>query len=197
MINLDAIRRHVEAMLTAGLSKSLAYHGLHHTLDVTSQCLAIAEKEGITDRKTLLELQVAGLYHDSGFMFTYENHELKGCEIAGDQLPAFGLSRQSIDSICDLIMATKVPQSPNNELQRIICDADLDYLGREDFFETGNKLRKELIAYGFISDDHDWEERQLKFLQAHHYFTQTSRENREPVKKAFIRHLLKIKGRVT
>ena len=35
----------------------------------------------------------------------------------------------------ELREATKIPQTPLTKLEEIICDADLDYLGREDFFE--------------------------------------------------------------
>jgi hypothetical protein len=78
-------------------------------------------------------------------------------------------------------------------LQKIICDADLDYLGRTDFFATGNRLRLELIAYNLIGDNHDWEERQLNFLQTHQYFTDSSRQKRGPAKMEFIKQLLQLK----
>ena len=193
MVNLTAIRDHVVLMLNAGLSRALTYHNIHHTLDVAVQCLAIATEEGITDEQKLQDLQVAALYHDTGFMFTYQQHEEKSCEIAREQLPGFGITKKSIDNICKLIMATKVPQTPGNKLQKIICDADLDYLGRKDFFETGDKLRLELITYKFITGENDWEKRQLNFLQQHEYFTATSRKKRSPEKMKFIKQLVKHK----
>ncbi len=194
MINLTTILDHVKYKLYTGLSKDLTYHNTNHTLDVTEQCMAIAKEEGITDVQILMELQVAAIYHDTGFLFTYNNHEEKSCVIAREELPGFGLNEKTIENICGLIMATKVPQMPGNHLQKIICDADLDYLGREDFFETGNNLRLELIKYNFISDDHDWEERQLNFLQSHQYFTKTSRQKRGPFEKVFIQQLVNNKS---
>ena len=191
MPNLKPIHDHVVAMLKAGLPPSLSYHNISHTLDVMQQCYIIATEEGITDHQTLFELQVAALYHDTGFLYVYYGHEEKGCDIAREQLPGFGFSAAAIERICELIMATKVPQRPNTHLQEIICDADLDYLGRPDFFETGNNLRLELIAFNFITDEHDWDERQLQFIQSHHYFTQTSRNKREPEKKKFIEQLIR------
>ena len=197
MVNLSAIREHVILMLNKGLSKSLTYHNTHHTLDVAAQCQLIAIEEGIDDQRILLELQIAALYHDSGFLFTYNNHEERGCLIAREQLPGFGVDETAIDHICELIMATKVPQMPHNHLQKIICDADLDYLGRGDFFETGTNLHLELIKYNLIGDDHDWEERQLYFLQNHRYFTNSSQKKREPVKLKFVQQLLLMKKTAT
>jgi len=193
MINTNIIKEHVVAMLTKGLSKALVYHNLHHTLGVTEQCLTIAEAEGITDLQELEELEIAALYHDTGFIYTYDGHEAKGCEIARNQLPGFGVTEKSIDIICGLIMATKVPQRPANHLQQIICDADLDYLGRNDFYRISNDLRIELIAHNLITDEHDWEERQLDFLNSHQYFTKTSLKKRAPFKREFIRQLVKLK----
>ena len=197
MVNLATIHNHVVTMLDTGLSRALTYHNVNHTLDVAVQCLAIAKEEGIRHKQTLLELQVAALYHDTGFLFTYDKHEEKSCKIAMQQLPAFGITEKAIGNICELIMATKIPQEPANMLQNIICDADLDYLGREDFFETGNNLRLELIANNLITGENDWIERQLVFLKAHQYFTKTSRQKREPVKTKFMHQLLNHRNKET
>jgi predicted metal-dependent HD superfamily phosphohydrolase len=191
MPNLKPIHDHVVSMLHAGLSAKFTYHNVGHTLDVFEQCLAIATEEGITDPQILFELQVAALYHDTGFLFVYNNHEERSCIIAREQLPGFGINAASIETICEIIMATKVPQTPLNHLQQIICDADLDYLGRPDFFDTGNSLRKELIAFDFINDQHDWDDRQLQFLKSHHYFTATSKRKRAPQEQQFIEQLIR------
>ncbi len=197
MKNLIAIRLHIISMLIEGLSKALTYHNINHTLDVTVQCLAIAKAEGITDKQILLELQVAALYHDTGFLYVYNGHEERGCEIAREELPGFGFNEKSVKNICELIMATKVPQAPRNKLQQIICDADLDYLGRTDFFETSNNLQRELTAYNLISNPQDWEQKQIDFLQTHQYFTKTSRAKRTPAKTKLIMRLLKLKNAET
>ncbi len=190
MANLKAIRNHIIILLTEGLAKDLSYHDLQHTLDVTAQCMEIARLEQIHSPAVLEELEIACLYHDIGFMHVYNNHEEKGCEIAREQLPGFGLTPENIENICALIMATKVPQQPKTHLQKIICDADLDYFGRPDFFENSDKLRRELIAYNFIADTNAFEERQLTFLQSHEYFTESSRKKRTPVKMELLRKLL-------
>ena len=80
-------------------------------------------------------------------------------------------------------MSTKIPQSPKNHLQKIICDADLDYLGRDDFYSTGNKLFQELNATGTKLDEEGWNRLQIGFLDKHHYWTKTSKAIREPKKK--------------
>ena len=64
-------------------------------------------------------------------------------------------------------MATKIPQSPTTLLGRILADADLDYLGRTDFFGIGNKLKWELSATGSVMTGKEWNDRQLDFMEKH------------------------------
>lgn len=189
MQNITVIEKHVFLLLKS-LSPKLTYHNIAHMKDVIAQCKAIANAEGITDEQTLTELHLAAIYHDAGFLFVYNGHEEKGCEMAREQLPGFGISNPSIENICALIMATKMPQSPANLLQKIICDADLDYLGRDDFFSISRSLCKEVLAYKIAENKMEWEERQVHFLQSHTYFTQSSRQKRTPVQLQHIKKLV-------
>ena len=90
-------------------------------------------------------------------------------------------------------MATRVPQKPNNHLERIICDADLDYLGREDFISISSDFYKELKEYRMVKNKNDWDQIQIKFLKSHHFFTEYSINNRSSLKK---KNLEFIKDRV-
>jgi len=186
MLNINAIRGHVLEILNAGLPPTLTYHNSQHALDVAKQSVAIAQEEGITNEQTLLELQIAGLYHDTGFLFTYKGHEERSCEIAKRELPDFGVNKNSIDNICEIIMATKMPQTPQNLLQQIICDADLDYLGRDDFFILSEKLRNEFIQYDILCNDAEWKKSRIAFLQTHMYFTKSQNERRNIGKKTHL-----------
>jgi uncharacterized protein len=82
-----------------------------------------------------------------------------------------------------MIRATKVPQQPNNLLEEIICDADLDYLGRDDFFKTGEGLYSEFLEQKIVSDELSWNQLQVRFLENHHYFTPTSINRRQKEKQ--------------
>ena len=96
-----------------------------------------------------------------------------------------------------MIMATQIPQTPHNKLEQIICDADLDYLGRDDFFTIGNKLFDELCMYGIINTELEWNKLQVRFLEKHHYFTPSAKKIRK-AKKAENLALIKskIKGKL-
>jgi len=178
---------YVLEQLRQQLSPTLYYHGLHHTLDVLAQAESLAAAEGITEPEQLALLRTAALYHDVGFLSAYKGHEEVGCDTAQRVLPGFGYSPAQIERICRLIMATQLPQSPGDDaLAQILCDADLDYLGRPDFWPISNSLRDELLARQMIADEPAWQQLQLQFLTAHHYWTRTATTRREAEKQARI-----------
>jgi predicted metal-dependent HD superfamily phosphohydrolase len=185
----NAVYKHVIEKLK-GLSPLLTYHCLEHTLDVLEQAQRIAKEEDIKDDENLFLLQMASLYHDTGFLFVYAGHEAKSCEMANHELPGFGVTGKQIDKICGMIMATKIPQSPTNKLEKIICDADLDYLGRDDFEVISNNLYKEFLEFGFVKDYDDWMKKQIGFFGVHQYFTKSSQQLRHPEK---MKHFAQLK----
>ncbi len=190
MININIIRDHVISKLKKELSATLTYHNADHTLSVLTESTIIANEEGITDENTLLELKIAALFHDTGLLFDHTGHEEKSCEIAKKELPAFGINNKQIVNICEIILATKMPQAPKNILQQIICDADLDYLGQDDFFILSDKLRSEFRNYKIIRTDEEWEASRIAFLQSHVYFTTSSQKRRNPAKHLHLKQLI-------
>lgn len=185
------IYNHVISSLEKRLSPQLTYHCPGHTKDVLEQAIVIAQRESIHDEEEIFLLKVACLYHDTGFFYLYTGHEARGCEICREELPQWGLTTKQIDRICGMIMATKIPQTPYNKLEEIICDADLDYLGRDDFEPISNTLFSEFLVYGFVKDEDDWMRKQIGFFELHHFFTPGSIRLRAPVKA---KHLEKIKA---
>jgi uncharacterized protein len=178
--------------LQTELSEKLFYHGLHHTLDVLRVTQELCERLGVSDYETTI-LKSAALFHDAGFIINNVQHERLGCEIAREHLPRFGYQRREIERICGMIMATRIPQSPQNALEEIICDADLDYLGRADFYEIGATLFQELQAYQVIDNEEEWNRIQVRFLEAHAFFTSVNQERRTPRK---MQHLEELKSLV-
>jgi len=191
-INYMKAERHIMNILEEQLSPNLHYHSINHTKDVTSAVERLALMEGITDEDLFL-LKSAATYHDAGFVEQYDKNEEIGMRMAREILPKYGYSQDQIDVIDGLIKATEIPQSPNNLLQQIMCDADLDYLGRDDFHDIASLLRRELREHGKIDSDRLWDEIQVKFLTAHTYFTKSAIRTRQKVK---MKHLEEIKEKL-
>lgn len=159
----------------------LRYHNVHHTKHVLNSVVYIAEAEKATEKELEL-LKVAVLFHDLGFLIQKDGHEEISCEEARRDLPAYAFTQEEIEIICGLIRATKTPQQPKNHLERIIADADLEYLGT-DLFELGSKLLFKEIKH-FIPDltEEQWNQMKIEFLETHHYHTQYCMDNRQAQK---------------
>jgi len=179
----ESIRSSILEQLARELPGNLYYHSVDHTIDVEKQAIRIAGELDCAEHYLFL-LKLACLYHDSGFLFTYiDNHEEAGCDLATRQLPAFGVSEKELEVICGLIRATKIPQTPLTLLEEIICDADLDYLGRQDFFGISYCLYLELQARQLVADETAWNKIQVKFFKQHSYFTAVSQLQRAGIKQ--------------
>jgi len=156
----------------------LFYHNVKHTVDVVTEVELIGWGEGCTDEEILL-LKTAGLFHDAGHTVAYDDHEFHGAVIAREMLPKYNYTSEQIERICSVIMSTKLPPKPTNLLEEIICDSDLDYLGRSDFIPVSNTLFEELKAQNKMGSLNDWNKIQVKFISGHQYFTKTARSLRE------------------
>lgn len=191
-INYKKAERHIMKILTDRLSPNLHYHGIHHTYDVVEAVERLAIMEGVLD-EDIFVLKSAATYHDAGFVEQYEANEPIGARMAEEILPLYGYTEDQVEEVKKLIYATIIPHNPNSKLEEIICDADLDYLGRDDFHQIADTLRRELRDHGKINSDRLWDEIQVKFLTQHKYFTKSAKKLRE-AKKA--KHLEEIKKRL-
>jgi len=178
-IETESIRKYVLGRLESELEPGLYYHSLEHTRDdVVPAALRLADLAGVAGAERQL-LEVAALWHDLGFVETRQGHERAGCEIARQVLPGFGLDADQIERIARIIMATELPQSPQDLLGEILADADLDVLGRDDFFSRNADLRREIEEASSPMSDLAWYSQQYGFLEGHHYFTQEAQSLRE------------------
>lgn len=186
----DAAIRHALTRLEAELPPVLLYHDYHHTAeDVMLAAERLAAISGV-DGEELQLLRVAAAYHDLGYIHAYWQHELASLRITAQALPGFGLGPAQIDTILGMIVATRLPQSPRTLLEQIMADADLDSLGREDYFELSERLRQELELKGQGRPLPQWREAQIAFLEQHHYFTDAAKHLRDATLQNNLQELL-------
>lgn len=178
----QAARAFILAELRDRLPMNRSYHSIEHTLDVYASAISIAEAEQVSGESLDL-LKTAALLHDAGFMDLPEDHERGSCLFARANLPQFGYNESQVEQVCELILATKIPQNPFNKVSEVLCDADLDYLGRDDFHSIGERLFQEMKAHGVLKTRREWNLLQEKFLARHTYFTDTNRKLRDAKKQ--------------
>lgn len=183
------VKRKVLSKLKEELSPSLHYHNHEHTLDVLRSVEKLAGMEGVNGEELVL-LKTAALFHDSGYLWAYDDNEALACSYAREILPGFGFGEEQIRAISEMIMATSIPQQPANKLGMILCDADLDYIGRDDFFPIARKLFLEWTEnHDRVFEAREWYARQYLFFRDHEYFTSSARSLRGDKK---VRNLEKI-----
>ena len=177
--DFDNVSRHIYSRLSRELSPYLTYHSLFHTRDdVVPAATRLGLSAGL-DSEGVLILATAAVFHDTGFLLSYDEHEQYSILIARDTLPAYGYSAGQVAAVVDLIGATRMPQTPKGLLQELMCDADLDLLGRDDFMHLNQLLLQETRHYmNKDMSDGAWFLGQSKFLENHHFFTRVADEFR-------------------
>jgi len=149
------------------------YHQYEHSIDVMDRALYLGKKEKVSTEDLEL-LAIASLFHDTGFVIQYENNEYIGAKIARNYLKTVLYPEERIKIIEKLILATAPKTEPENILEEIIKDADLDNLGRDDFFVTAEKVKKELETIKNIKiKDPEWHHAALDVIWKNKFYTKT------------------------
>ena len=172
-------------LLNQNLPSTYYFHDYQHTLYVLAKTEEIAMEEGVTEQEMHL-LKAAALWHDVGYIHAYKGHEYESCILAQKYLPDFGFNEDDIHQICEMIMATMVPQDPHNRLEKILADADLAYLGTSDAPVFARQLFLELQSINPGLSETEWIKTQISFLKSHQYFTACSKKKFESKKEIYM-----------
>lgn len=155
---------------------SALYHNYNHTLEVINHAEEIAKGMNLSEEELEIVI-IAAMFHDTGYLRTREDHEELSASIAGQFLNEQGYAQVKIQKVIGCIKATKVPQRPETVLEKVICDADLLNLGKEDCIEKGEVLHKEIEhAIGKSIPEKDWLKQSIKFFHEHSYHTEYVRQ---------------------
>lgn len=182
----------VTDLLSNKLSKSIKFHTLLHTQEVVAACEKMAGYYQLPDEDRHAIL-LAAWFHDTGYTSgSSKDHESVSIQIATEFMNSKSVDAGVQDKVKGCINATRMPQSPDNQLQQIICDADLFHLGTDAFDEKNKLLRQELNEFGDNDvSKKDWRKINIRFLERHEYFTSYGKEKLQPVKDQHLTDLLK------
>lgn len=185
----------IEAYITNFISeqvpKEFAYHDITHTLDVVASVQEIASSFELSDEEMEI-LTIAAWFHDLGYDKGSVGHEERSAKYASDYLGKDGYPPEKIKIIQDCILATKMPHKPETLLQRILCDADLSYLGQVVYWDRCSRFRQELtLTQNSVMTELEWIEFELKFINQHQFHTNVARQLYEKRKEKHIRQLKK------
>ena len=197
---VNALLMEVEAYVTNFIAEQVhenfAYHNIQHTLDVVAAAQELGKAHNLHS-KELEILLLAAWFHDTGYDKGPIDHEQRSAHYAKEFLSKHNFDESDIKAIQECILATKMPQSPKNLLQQIICDSDMSHLGKKIYWERCGRIRQELtLTKNHMMSEPDWIDFELDFITQQNYHTQKAQELFDNRKKKHIRQLNKLKDRL-
>ena len=173
---INRVSDYVEELLEKELPEHMYFHNFEHTLLVVAGVKIIGAHSHVSEQEMLI-LTLAAYLHDIGYTRQYIGHEAISAEMAGNFLSSNGLSSVEVEQVQQCILATKYPQLPHNNLQKIICDADFYHFALPAYTDFAVRLKREWeeninLAYSY----REWDAINLKMLTSHQYFTGYGRQ---------------------
>lgn len=168
------------------------YHSYNHAIEVMERAMYLWYKEWLSEEEIEI-LCIAWLFHDTGFIIQYDHNEPIWAKIAQNFLKSILYPNDKIEKIEKLILATDPAyKDPKNIYEKIIKDADLDNLWRDDFFTRNHSLKKEIELIKNIKiKDPEWHHWSLDFLKEHQFETITQKDERNFNKEKNLKQMLK------
>lgn len=171
---VDAARAYVKKLLKEQLAEGMLYHDYAHTKSVWQFARKIGNKENLGAQDLEL-LQIAALFHDTGFVKIYAGHEEASVAIATDYLSKNGFEADEISKVVQAILATKMHHVPKNQMEKIIRDADMNHVGSKGYAKRIAGLRSEWVTFcNQTMTDEEWQIDNVQFLENHTYYTESA-----------------------
>ena len=191
---LKIVDEYIRKLFREELPNGIKYHDANHTLHPTKGVVAAASRIALSEKisEADRELVIAAAYfHDTGYIRQFGKNEPIAARMAGRILKLIGYKPGEIKKIQEMILATDLECKPKNHIEKILCDADLDHFGRDDFFKMDGKLREGRRVRGVdVGDDLKWYQGTLKLLETHDYYTESQKKLRDKKKQKNLQKLL-------
>jgi predicted metal-dependent HD superfamily phosphohydrolase len=143
MEQLEKAKNYIIKLFKEKLDTAYTYHNWDHTNLVLDSINAITDTMEVSEDE-LLTLQMAALFHDSGYISGALNHEDESQKISKAYLSENGFDDTFIENVNLCIAATRMGQNSERPLANILQDADMCGLGNKKYQAITETLRKEL-----------------------------------------------------
>ena len=178
LLRLGDLEERVFENILSNLPENLHFHREEYARKIYDQSFLLCRAEEVEQEDRLL-IRTAALMLFTGLTQAYANYENRSSVIAREILPEFAYSESQIDKICNLIMATKAPFQPNNQLEKILIDTKMEYIGRPEYPEQIKLLHQEMVESGININGQQFKKQQLELLYTFDFFTIAARRLRE------------------
>lgn len=173
---LEKARLYVRRFFSKQMPKHLEFHDLEHTLAVARSVVEIGRASGLQP-DTLLQVELAALFHDTGYAVAYDDHEKASTQVAGAWLSEQGVRAKTIEDLNRLILATRLNHVPNDLAEQVLQDANSAKAGQVDFHEWSERLHQEREAHlGVVIPPVQRARASLEYMEAHRFHTRYARQ---------------------
>jgi predicted metal-dependent HD superfamily phosphohydrolase len=173
--HLPTIEAYVRGLFV-GLPTIYRFHTLDHTLAVVAASKEIAKLEGLPEHEQLL-VEASAWFHDVGYLRSLAEHETMSAFRSLLYLSRMGIHLDDIERIEQCILVTKLGSKPMNDMQKVLCDADMWHLTCPEFQMWSGRLRKEWGAMkGLVATDAEWIQNNLNFMRGVKFHTHYAKE---------------------
>ncbi|WP_420570661.1 Pycsar system effector family protein [Kordia sp.] len=191
------VEKFVVDFFNKNLDNKFVYHNLSHTKRVVEKTQEIIDGSEVSDEEAQ-QLLIAAWFHDTGYTKRMDDHEDEGVIIATNFLKKHNASEADIVAVSNLIMATKMGNTPQTLLEKVICDADCSHIGSKNFSDLTELLRKEWeLTKDRVLKESEWLDENIKFLtHSHKFYTAFASKKWEKQKGKNLAKLLKDKKKI-
>lgn len=160
---VKAAEEHVFNLFRDKMPGDYVYHNYNHTAETVKACKKLSKSYNLTSRDYEV-LLLAALFHDTGYITSYDNHEEESVKFMKEYLNG-NYPDEDIREIETLILSTKYKAIPDGSLQEILHDADYINVGNKTFDHRADLLRIEwekILQKTYTEEE--WAKIQLQFL---------------------------------
>ena len=171
-------RAHCEQVMNEELKPQVfQYHNFSHVLEMKEVALSLAEHYKLSGDE-MANIEIACLFHDIGYKDGAEGHEHRAVDRLNEFFSSEDVSKDRLERIGQLIMATRMNGTADDLSMRIMKDADCHHVGTKQFFAKSGMLRaeNEMLSGESISE-RDWLTENLQFLHSHKFHTPVAEAN--------------------
>lgn len=163
--------KYISDLFAKKLNENYFYHNFNHALNVKRYAEIIGENCKLSEEEINI-LRISALFHDVGYVNSYDQHVEEGIKIASEFLIQHNIDQQTINHISETILATKMPQSPKDKVAEVLCDADIMYVASDNCYEQFEMMYEEtrIRTIGF-NNRAIFDLDSIRFFTSHTYFT--------------------------
>jgi adenylate cyclase len=165
------------------LPQILHFHNVKYCIGLLTQCDLLSNSERLTEENLLL-VRTSALLDCMSYSKGYTDRKKYTYQLCREVLPKFHYSEQQTEKIYRLINMPFLPPAAKSLPEKVLSDARLAFLGRNNFIESVNSLYMEMKFYGQITTRSEFIESLAGLLETFEFYTLTAQKLIEiPVKQ--------------